>query len=70
MVPLQLLGDGLTGSFAQIASSVAALVLVMMLVAMGGIAYRHFNGGIEWPEDTEEEGDVRNAGDDEEWDYY
>lgn len=47
------------------------LVLVLMLVALGSIAYKHLTGGIEWPEDRPEDDDgVREGGQDDEWDYY
>ena len=47
------------------------LVLVMLLVALGGIVYKTVTGGIEWPEDRDEdEEDVRRGGSDDEWDYY
>lgn len=47
------------------------LVLVLVLVAMGGFVYRHLTGGVEWPEDREDDDDtVRKGGADDEWDYY
>lgn len=47
------------------------LVLVLMLVAIGGTVYRHLTGGIEWPEDKQEDEDGLTQGSqDDEWDYY
>lgn len=48
------------------------LVLVLILVAAGGIAYKALAGdGIEWPEDVEEDDEeVRRGGPDDEWKYY
>lgn len=53
---------GLAGTF----------VLVIMLAAMAGIAYKHFTGGIEWPDEAPEDDDegLRRGGDEEEWEYY
>ena len=48
------------------------LVLLMMLVALAGFAYKALAGdGIEWPEDIEEDDESLSRGDaDDEWDYY
>lgn len=48
------------------------LILVLMLIAIGGYAYKSLvGGGIEWPEDIEEDVDEVRRGDaDDEWDYY
>lgn len=46
------------------------LVLVMMLVAIGAAAYKHFTGGIEWPDETEDDDEVSRGSADDEWDYY
>ena len=47
------------------------LVLLLILAAIAGMAYRHYTGGIEWPEEEEaEEGGLRRGDDDEEWEYY
>jgi len=49
----------------------SAIVIVLMLVAMAAFAYRSLNGGVEWPEDREEDEDaLRQGGADDEWDYY
>lgn len=47
------------------------VVLVLMLVAMGGYLYKSMTGGVEWPEDREEDPDaVRRGEEDDEWEYY
>ena len=47
------------------------LVLLLVLVALGGVVYRALTGGIEWPEEREEDDDaVSRGGQDDEWDYY
>ena len=48
------------------------LVLLLMIVALAGFAYKALvGGGIEWPEDIEEDDDgVRQGDPDDEWDYY
>lgn len=47
------------------------LVLGLMLVAMGAFVYKQLTGGIEWPEDREEDDNQVRRGDaDDEWDFY
>lgn len=47
------------------------LVLVLMVVAIGAMVYRHLTGGIEWPDDKKEDDDeVSRGSQDDEWDYY
>lgn len=66
--PLQL---GLPEFVPDLIGVAGALVLVLMLAALAGIAYRALTGGIEWPEDRAEEDEaVRQGTEDEEWDYY
>lgn len=43
------------------------LILVLMIVALVGIAYKSATGGIEWPEDKEDDDTVQRNGD--EWKY-
>lgn len=70
MFPLQLVGDGLLGSVAQAAVPAGTLVFVLALVAMGAYAYRELVGdGVEWPDETEDEGAERGDSSDE-WKYY
>lgn len=46
----------------------SAIVLILIVVAVAAAVYRHYTGGIEWPEPDE---DSLEAGDeDDEWDYY
>lgn len=47
------------------------LVLLLMLVALAGIAYKAMTGGIEWPEDKKQDDDAVHRGDsDDDWKYY
>jgi hypothetical protein len=70
MFPLQSVGGGLLGSAAQAAVLAGTLVLVLALVAMGAYAYRELVGdGVEWPDETEDEGAERGDSSDE-WKYY
>lgn len=61
-------------SLGEIAALGGTIVLILMVVAMLGIAYKSFTGdGIEWPDDVENEpGDdgVSRGDDEDEWDYY
>lgn len=71
-VSLQVLGDGLVGSLAQLAGIAASLLLVLMVLALGTYAYKQLRGdGVRWPDedDPNEDGVHRGAADDE-WDYY
>ncbi|MEF8851924.1 MAG: hypothetical protein V5A44_00415 [Haloarculaceae archaeon] len=67
-------GGGLLESVGQVAAVVASLLIVLMVVALVGYAYKSLRGdGIEWPEDREPEeanDGVNQGGDDDEWDYY
>ncbi|WP_096389820.1 hypothetical protein [Halopenitus persicus] len=47
----------------QAAALAGTLLLVLFLVALGGIAYKHLRGGIEWPDDRPgDEADGWNSG--------
>jgi len=71
MMLLQPFGGGLLESAAQAAVIASTLVLVLMLVALGGFAYKQLRGGgVEWPEEDPGNDDTGRSGDDEEWDYY
>ena len=51
-----------------------SVILGLMLVALGSYAYKHLRGdGIRWPDESPEEdddGDLREGGSGDEWDYY
>lgn len=48
-----------------------AIVFLLIVVALAGIAYKTATGGVEWPEEGEEDDDaLRRGGQDDEWDYY
>lgn len=70
MLPVLQAGtSGLVESFAQVAMLGATVVLVLMLVALGGFAYKSLRGdGIRWPDDIEEDDGVTRS-DDDEWKY-
>jgi hypothetical protein len=62
---------GLAESFSQVVVGAGAVVLVLMLAALGGFAYKSLRGGVEWP-DEESEGDddgVSRTQDDDEWKF-
>ncbi|WP_073308182.1 hypothetical protein [Halobaculum gomorrense] len=69
-VPLQF-GGGLLESVAQAAAIAASLVLVLMVVALGTYAYKQLRGGgVEWPDEEPDDGEVRHGDSDDEWKYY
>ena len=71
MMLLQPFGGGLLESAAQAAVIASTLVLVLMLVALGGFAYKQLRGGgVEWPEEDPGHDDTGRSGDGDEWDYY
>jgi len=61
---------GLAESFSQVVVGAGAVVLLLMLVALGSFAYKSLNGGVEWPdEQPDDEEGVSRSGDDDEWKY-
>ena len=62
---------GLTEAFSQVVVGAGAVVLLLMMVALGSFAYKSYKGGVEWPDEQseDEESGVSRAGDDEEWKY-
>jgi hypothetical protein len=75
-IPLQSpAGSGIAESLGQVAVLAGSVILVLMLVAMGGFAYKSLRGdGIRWPDETEPaegDGEVRESHrSDDEWKYY
>jgi hypothetical protein len=70
---LQLGGSGLLESISQLAVIGGTLVLVLGLVAFGAFVYKSLRGGIEWPDDVDEDandGEVRRGDSDDEWEFY
>lgn len=68
-------GSGLPESAGQLVGVAASVILLLMLVALGGFAYKSLRGdGIRWPDDENQDesddGSVSPATDDDEWDYY
>jgi hypothetical protein len=72
MSVLQAFGDGVFGSAIQVVLGAGSVILVLMLVALGGYAYKQLRGdGVEWPdEDPEHDEGVKSGDADDEWDYY
>ncbi|GAB7010259.1 hypothetical protein [Halorubrum trueperi] len=63
---------GLAESFSQVVVVAGAVVLLLMLAALSGFAYKSLRGGIEWPDEQSEDDDddgVSRASDDEEWKF-
>lgn len=63
---------GLTDAFSQVVVGAGAVVLLLMLVALGAFAYKSLRGGVEWPDERpDEDGDgVSEGGEDDEWKFY
>jgi hypothetical protein len=75
LVVLQLpFGSGLAEAAGQAAVLAGTLVLMLMLVALVGFAYKSLRGDeIRWPDETEpdlEDEGAQPGGPDDEWDYY
>lgn len=69
--PHVVLQMGLPDIVPDLVGIAGTVVLLLMLVALGGFAYKSLTGGVEWPEDREEDDEsLRRGGDDEDWDYY
>ena len=60
---------GLTEAFSQVVVGAGAVVLLLMLVALGSFVYKSQKGGIEWPDEQsdEEQDGVSRSSDDDEW---
>lgn len=67
-----MLQAGLPDTFVDLLGIAGAIVLVLIMAALAGTAYKRMTGGIEWPEDTETDEDTvrRSHDDDEEWEFY
>lgn len=63
---------GLPEGVAGIVAAAGLLVLGMIILALGAFVYKSLTGGIEWPEDKEDDDDkaTKSHSDDDEWDYY
>lgn len=76
MIPTALtaLVAGLPDAFGGAVALAGAVILGLMLVALGAYAYRSVRGdGIEWPDDdpdTAEDDTLSHGDDDDEWEYY
>lgn len=70
-LPNVVLQSGLPDFLPGLVAIASTVVLVLIIVAFGGYVYKSMTGGIEWPEDRQEDDDaLRAGGDDDEWDYY
>lgn len=63
---------GFPSGISGIVGIAGALVLGLIVIALGTFAYKSMTGGIEWPEDKEPSEDeaTKSHSDDDEWDYY
>lgn len=65
---------GIMDTVGGLVSVAGSVILLLMLVGLGGFAYKSLRGdGIRWPdENAEEESDneVQRGDDDDEWEYY
>ena len=69
--PVAVLQLGIPDIIPDLVGIAGTVVLVLMLVALGGFASKSLTGGVEWPEDKEQDPDALRRGDDEdEWEYY
>ena len=67
---LQAVGGGFQSAI-QLVLAAGSLVLLLMIVALGGYAYKQLRGGgVEWPNDESDDDGVTSGDADDEWDYY
>ena len=70
-LPATVLQLGIPDIIPDLVGIAGTVVLLLMVVALGGFAYKSLTGGVEWPDDREEDPDALKRGDDEdEWEYY
>jgi len=70
MLALQSLGGGLLGALSQAAVLAGALLLAGVVLAFAAFAYKQLRGGVEWPDEGEDDEDVERGDASEEWKYY
>lgn len=68
--PASVVQTGLPSFLPDLLGLAAMLVLVLILVAIGGFVYRQLTGGVEWPDERENDDSVKRGEDDDEWDFY
>jgi hypothetical protein len=61
---------GLPEFVPDLIAAAGTFVLFLMLLALAGFAYKSLTGGVEWPEDRDDDDGLRRGDDDDEWDYY
>lgn len=71
MRPTIVLQLGIPEFIPDLVGIAGTVVLLLMLVALGGFAYKSLTGGVEWPDEVDDDDeDVRRGGEDDEWEYY
>lgn len=68
--PASVVQTGFPSFLPDLLGLAAMLVLVLILVAIGGFVYRQLTGGVEWPDERENDDSVKRGEDDDEWDFY
>lgn len=62
---------GIDIPFVDLVTLAGTLILVLIVLAAGGFAYRVYTGTLTWPTDTPEESDdLYRGADEDEWKYY
>jgi hypothetical protein len=56
----------------QLVGLAGTLVLLLVVVALGAFVYRSLTGGVEWPEDDDQDDHTvrRSRDEDDEWEFY
>lgn len=71
MLTSAVLQIGIPEIIPDIVGIAATVVLLLIVVALVGFAYKSLTGGVEWPDEREEDDDsLSRGGQDDEWDYY
>lgn len=65
---------GIMDAVGGLVSIAGSVILLLMLIGLGGFAYKSLRGdGIRWPDENAEEqsdDEVQRGDDDDEWKYY
>ena len=75
--PPPVLQTGLPEIVPDLLGIAGTVVLLLIVIALAGVVYRSFTGGIDWPEDrddapteADDRDDLEKGGRDDEWEYY